>query len=485
MPNDFLVYMALMLALYLLDMKLTKIVATLGPASDSPETIKKLIESGVNVFRFNTKHGTVEWHEERIQRVQGIANELKVSIGILLDLQGPEIRLETKNKEVVKVTMGQKLRIVPSFVSEEDLICIPHQLVFDTLKSGDQVLIDDGSVELKVLEADHNHFVAEVVDDGEIGHRKGVNLPGVDIDLPSMIEEDIKKLDMAATNKVDFVALSFCRTKSDIDMLKEQMDKRGIKAKIVAKIESKKALDNLDELIEAADVIMVARGDLGVEVPIERLAHIQKQMIRKCRLANKPVITATQMLQSMTVSPTPTRAEATDVANAVLDGTDAVMLSGETASGKFPVKAVQAMAKIAKYNEGIRATTKLNLEPDTETDLIVNCVLGLLNQKITDIKFILVFTNSGRTARSISRLRPKAQILAVTTDQKIVEELTVSYGVEAIKSPLSDGEFSLPNKTTDWLLETGKITKGETILVVHGQHFYREGSTNAVAIYKV
>lgn len=465
-------------------MKLTKIVSTLGPASDSEETIKKLIESGVNVFRFNTKHGTVEWHEERIRRVQKVADEMHRSIGILLDLQGPEIRLETKNKEKISVTTGQKLRIVPSFVSPEDLICIPHQLVFDTLVAGDQVLIDDGSVELKVLEVDHSHFVAEVVDDGEIGHRKGVNLPGVDIDLPSMIEDDLVKLDMAATNKIDFVALSFCRTKEDVLLLREQMDKRGVKAKIVAKIESKKALDNLDELIEVSDVLMVARGDLGVEVPIERLAHIQKQMIRKCRLANKPVITATQMLQSMIESPTPTRAEATDVANAVLDGTDAIMLSGETANGKYPVKAVQAMAKIAKYNEEIRAATKLNIEPDNETDLVVSTVLNLLNQKITKIKFILVFTNSGRTARSISRLRPKVPVLAVTQDQKVVEELTVSYAVEGYKSFLNEGVFSLPNKTIDQLIESGRLSMGESILVVHGQHYYDEGSTNSVAIYK-
>lgn len=465
-------------------MKLTKIVATLGPASETEETIKKLIESGVNVFRFNTKHGTVAWHEERIQRVQKIANELKRSIGILLDLQGPEIRLETKNKEKIIVQTGQRLRIVPSFVAEEDQICIPHQLVFDTLKIDDQVLIDDGSVELKVVEVNSNYFIAEVVEDGEIGHRKGVNLPGVDIDLPSMIEDDLVKLDMAATNKIDFVALSFCRTKEDILILKEQMDKRGIKAKIVAKIESQKALDNLNEIIETADVIMVARGDLGVEVPIERLAHIQKQMIRKCRLANKPVITATQMLESMTSTPTPTRAEATDVANAVLDGTDAVMLSGETANGKYPVKAVQAMAKIAKYNEEIRATTKLNIDPDNEADLVVSTVLSLLNQKITKIKFILVFTNSGKTARSISRLRPKVPVLAITQDQKIVEELTVSYAVEGFRSVLNEGVFSLPNKTIEQLIESGRLETGESILVVHGQHYYDEGSTNSVAIYK-
>lgn len=465
-------------------MKLTKIVATLGPASDSEETIKKLIESGVNVFRFNTKHGTVDWHEERIKRVQKVAKELNKDLGILLDLQGPEIRLETKNKEKIAVVLNQVIRIVPSFTDPSDLVCIPHQLVFETLKRGDPILIDDGSLELVAEEVTSNYILARVIDDGEIGHRKGVNLPGVKIDLPSLIEDDLIKLDMAAVNRVDFVALSFCRSKSDIEILREQMNKRGIMARIVAKIESQEALDNLDEIVEEADVIMVARGDLGVEVPIERLAQIQKNTIRKCRLANKPVITATQMLESMTNNPTPTRAEATDVANAILDGTDAIMLSGETANGKFPIKAVQAMAKIAKYNEQTRAHTKLNIGAKSETDLIVSSVLGLLNQKVIDFKFILVFTNSGATARSVSRLRPKMPILAITTEQKIVEELSISYGVEGIKSKLNDGEFSLPNKTTDWLIETGRLQVGETILVVHGQHYYKEGSTNSVAIFK-
>jgi pyruvate kinase len=438
----------------------------------------------VNVFRFNTKHGVVEWHEERIKRVQKVANELKMDIGILLDLQGPEIRLETKNKEKISVKQDQLIRIVPSFVKDDDLVCIPHQLVFDTLKSGDQILIDDGAIELVAEEVTSNYILARSIEDIEISHRKGVNLPGVDIDLPSLIDDDLIKLDMASTNKVDFVALSFCRSRNDIDILREQMNKRGIVAKIVAKIESQKALDNLTEIIETADVIMVARGDLGTEVPIERLANIQKQMIRKCRIANKPVITATQMLESMTSAPRPTRAEATDVANAVLDGTDAVMLSGETAQGKYPVKAVQAMAKISKYNEEIRAATKLKIDIQNETDLIVSSVLGILNQKVINFKFILVFTNSGKTARSISRLRPKMPILAITKDQKTVEELTISYGVEAHKSKLNDGDFSLPNKTTDWLLESGRINSGDTILVVHGRNYYEEGSTNAVAVYK-
>lgn len=465
--------------------KLTKIVATLGPASDSEEIIRQLIESGVNVFRFNTKHGTSEWHEERIKRVQSVADSMKHNIGILLDLQGPEIRLETFDKQPIRVSKGDLVKITPSFTMENQSVCIPHKLVFSTLTSGDQILIDDGAIELKVAKVSKDLIESVSMDDGQIGHRKGVNLPGVDIDLPSLIEEDLKKLDMAANNKVDFVALSFSRTKKDIEILRKEMTKRSFDAMVVAKIESKHALNNLDELISVSDAIMVARGDLGVEVPIEQLAYWQKIIIAKCRSANKPVITATQMLQSMTDSPRPTRAEATDVANAVLDGTDAVMLSGETASGQYPVKAVQAMARIASFNEKTVSLSNFKIEPSNPTDVLVNATKELLSQKLVKIKLILVFTSTGMTARSISRLRPHVPILSVTGEQKVVEELTLSYGVEGMKSSLKEGVFTLPNKTTDELVSSGKLKKGDTIIVVHGQNFYKEGSTNAVALLEI
>ncbi len=465
--------------------KLTKIVATLGPASDSEETIEKLIESGVNVFRFNTKHGTSQWHQERIVKVQKVADRMKRNVGILLDLQGPEIRLETFDKLPFPIEKDQIVKFTPSFVDGINSICIPHELVFHSLSPKDQILIDDGAVELIVERVSKDLIEAKAIENGEIGHRKGVNLPGVEIPLPSLIKEDLMKLDMAANNKVDFVALSFSRTKEDIEILRSEMKKRNFDAMIVAKIESQQALTNLDELIEAADVIMVARGDLGTEVPIEQLAYWQKIIITKCREANKAVITATQMLQSMTSNPRPTRAEATDVANAVLDGTDAVMLSGETANGKYPVKAVQAMARIAAFNEKTNTFPEFKIEPKNQTDIIVNATKELLSQKFVEVKLILVFTSTGKTGRSISRLRPNVPILSVTADQKVVEELTISYGIEGVKSLLREGDFKLPNKTTDDLIASGRIKKGDTIIVVHGQNFYKEGSTNAVALLKI
>lgn len=465
--------------------RLTKIVATLGPACDSLKTIEDLIKAGVNVFRFNTKHGTTQWHQERIDRVQKIANKLKINIGILIDLQGPEIRLETINKLPLPVEKGQLVRITPSFVSNIESICIPHALIFSSVKKGDRVLIDDGAVELVIERVLKDMIETRALEDGKIGHRKGVNFPGVEINLPSLIHEDLKKLDMATTRKVDYVALSFSRTKNDIELLRHEMMKRKIEAMIVAKIENLQALNNLDELISAADAVMVARGDLGVEVPIEQLAYWQKIIINKCRVANKPVITATQMLQSMTLSPRPTRAEATDVANAVFDGTDALMLSGETASGKYPVNAVVEMDKIARYNEQVDRYIDFNVLPLNETDIIINSTKELLNQNVIDIKKILVFTSSGLTARSVSRLRPRIPIIALTTDQKTVEKLAVSYGVRAIKTDFSEGEFSLPNPAIMKLVKSGELKKGDDIVVIHGQNFYKEGSTNAVAILKI
>ena len=465
--------------------RLTKIVATLGPASDSPETIKKLINAGVNVFRFNTKHGTAEWHEERIDRVQTIATKLKANIGILVDLQGPEIRLITVDKLPFPVEKGQRVMITPSFIPNFDSICIPHELVFRTVKKGDRILIDDGTIELKIISVKKDLIVAESCVEGEIGHKKGVNFPGVEMNLPSLIHEDLKRLDMAMTKKVDFMALSFSRTRKDIELLRREMAERKIKAMVVAKIESLQALRNLDVLIEATDAVMVARGDLGIEVPIEQLAYWQKTIIAKCRMANKPVITATQMLQSMTSSPRPTRAEATDVANAVLDGTDALMLSGETASGKYPVKAVEEMSKIARYNEQTYRLIDFKIEPKNETDIIINSTRELLNQELIKIKMILVFTQSGLTAKSVSRLRPKVPVVAMTFDQKTVEELSLSYGVRAIRTDITEGEFKLPNPAIKSLISSGELVKGDTVVVIHGQSYYKEGSTNAVALLKI
>lgn len=466
--------------------KKTKIVATLGPASDSPEKIHALIQAGVNVFRFNMKHADIAWHNERILRVQNIADSLGVSIGILIDLQGPEIRIETPNAADISLSKGEYVVFAHEFRDAETVVRIPQKLVFSVLEAGDNFSIDDGFLEFRVVEKQSNAFVAEALDDCVIKHRKGMNIPGKDIELPSLIDDDLKKLDMAAKIKVDFVALSFSRTKEDIEILREEMKKRNVIAHVVAKIESQQALDHIDDLIEVSDAIMVARGDLGIEVPIEELAYWQKLIITKCRVARKPVITATQMLQSMIDNPRPTRAEATDVANAVFDGTDAIMLSGESASGRFPVKAVSAMARIAKFNEDKTSVPHIRVKQDGTTELVVDAAVAMLQEhQNVRIDAVVVFTETGYSARAISSFRPKVPIIAVTDHQKTVETLTLSYGVISVFAEFPSGSFESADSVLNQLKKTQHIHEGQTVLIIHGVHWKQPGLTNSLAIVKV
>lgn len=331
----------------------TKIVATIGPASDSPDNIRGLLEAGANIFRFNMKHATKDWHDERIARVREIARNANQKIGILIDLQGPEIRLETVEKQDIAFKAGEMVTFRLAAKDNRDII-IPTKEMFDAMKPGVRILIDDGAAELVVNEElGPDWFTGKISIDYVMKHRKSLNIRGVDIDLPSLIPDDLLKLDMKNIAMVDFVALSFTRTKKDVDALRSEMDKRGIKAWITAKIENQTAIDHLDEIVANVESVMVARGDLGVETPIEKLAFHQKLIISKCREKNVPVITATQMLHSMVENLRPTRAEACDVSNAVYDGTDATMLSEETAGGKHPVEAVKMMEKILSFTETV------------------------------------------------------------------------------------------------------------------------------------
>ena len=462
--------------------KLTKIVATIGPASDSPETIEKLIRAGVNIFRFNTKHSTPEWHEERIKRVQKVADELGESIGILLDLQGPEIRLETRDQATIPVKAGQELTIGLSFGEGTDVI-IPHAAVFQLVKFGQDLLIDDGFVETEILQVEPKRLVIKVKHDAVIKHRKGVNLPGVDVDFPALIDSDIRQLDSNARNKVDFVGLSFVRSARDIKLLRAELDKRQIKALIVAKIESQPALDRIDEIIAAADAVMVARGDLGVEVPIEQLAYWQQSIIKKSRAANKPVITATQMLESMIGNPRPTRAEATDVAHAIYDGTDAVMLSAESASGKYPVRTVEMMARIARFNEPHRVYDTPPLDSSDQTHMLAESAVTLaLNANHEPIDAIVVLTETGYSARAIARHRLPIPVIAATDNQKTCETLTISYGVFPVRTAFPKGVFTTPDKVLADLLKRDILHPGNRIIVVHGHHWQEPGNTSALAV---
>lgn len=488
--------------------KHTKIIATIGPASESPEIIKELIRAGVNVFRFNMKHNTIDWHRDRIDRVQQVADRLKTPIGVLIDLQGPELRIETPKQKDVSISKGERIWISESFPNSlpvnpksafavplsgtkklmriQRVLCLPHRMVLDTLRPEDHLLIDDGLIELVVRSRHNGTILAESLTTGVIAHRKGLNIPGKTIDLPSLIDDDLTKLDLAAKGEVDFIALSFSRTKKDIGILRKEMKKRGIDAQIVAKIESQAALDHLDELVDASDAVMVARGDLGIEVPIEQLAYWQKNIITMCRMKRKPVIVATQMLQSMIDHPRPTRAEATDVANAIFDGADALMLSGETAMGKHPVRVVEEMVKIAEFNETKSSGAPIDLPIVTCPEALANAAVQLLNhQRTPRIDAVVVFTETGHTARNLAIYRPNVPVIAVTDRQKTVETLTLSYGIHAYLEKFPSGPITIPNPVITALVKRNILKRGQTILVIHGQNWREPGLTNALAVLTI
>lgn len=464
--------------------KRTKIITTIGPATEDPEIMKKLIKAGANIFRFNMKQNNVEWHYNTIKKANEVAKELKETIGIFVDLQGPELRLETKDKEDILVQGKEEIKFSLKSDNDPATVVVPNQAFFEAINKGDVFLIDDGLLEFTVTKKSKDTVYAMTSRDCVIKHRKGLNLPGIDIKLPSLIKEDLERLDMVAkTDLVDFIGLSFARTKEDINVLKKEVDKRNIKAQIIAKIENQKAIQNIDEIIEYADVIMFARGDLGIEVPIERLAYYQRNIIKKCRIARKPVIVATQMLESMTNNKRPTRAEVTDVANAVFYGTDAIMLSGETAIGKYPVETVETMTSIALFNEKKAILFDLEKKPKNPTELIVTAA-QTLTESSSKIDAFVVFTESGYTANVLSSLRPMVPIIAVTDQEKTVEYLTMSYGVTDFCKTLCNEKMDRLT-IIDKLKKEGVLSKGDDVVVIHGTQHKTPDLTNSIMLMKI
>lgn len=446
--------------------KLTKIVATLGPATETAEVMEALINAGMNIARFNTKHGTPEWHLERIHRVKAVAKKLNQSVGVLLDLQGPEIRINTKDGASFEVKENELIKFTSLTPAEREMN-IPANVV-EAIQVGDTVSIDDGVCEFKIVEKAKDTLTVRVLGDYTIKHRKTMNTPGIVIDMPSLIDNDLVQLDNMTDDDIDFVGLSFVRDTKDIAILRDELAKRNLHTDVVAKIENQAALDNLDEIIEAADAVMVARGDLAVEVPFERLAYYQKMIIEKCRTAGKPVITATQMLESMTFAPRPTRAEVSDVANAIYDGTDAVMLSGETTLGKYPVKCVETQAKIAAYNEPLTENALWDFADAGDVSAITYAAFSLLDFSKTEIDLVVCLTASGKTARQLSRFRPDVTIKAVTYHKSAYNKLALVYGVEPVLA--SDDNFNYYSEMD--IVENLKVNHvvevGQKVLIVAG-----------------
>lgn len=466
--------------------KLTKIVATIGPATEEKETIKQLIEAGMNVARFNTKHSEPDWHSERLERVRQVAQEMNAPIATLLDLQGPEIRINVPGGVGFAVAKGETVIFTSNDSYPADQYALVPQEVVDSLSLSDLIILEDGASEFIVVAKDETSLTAQAVHDCKVNHRKTMNTPGVVLDMPSLTDRDFQYLEAINPELVDFVGLSFVRDVQDIQILRAKLDEKGYKAGIIAKIENQEALNNIDDIIAHSDAVMVARGDLGVEVPYQELTHWQKTIIAKCRAAAVPVITATQMLKSMVDSPRPTRAEVSDVAHAMYDGTDAVMLSEETTIGKYPVQAVETQTKIAEFNEKYTSFPVAQLPENTiEADRLISTAVASIIHSAANIDKIVCFTHTGKTARMFSRLRLKVPVFAVTESELVRRKLNLLYGITPFTLDLEYDSIEAESKVLAILKENGIIQSGEKIFFIHGDFWQKAGQTNSLSFHTI
>jgi len=466
----------------------TKIVCTLGPSSNTREDIERLYRAGMNVVRINFSHGSHEVHKKTIGFVRDVAQKHKYSIPVLMDLQGPKIRVGLMKDGAQQITEGEIVEITSEDVEgSSTLIPIDYPNLVEDASEGNQILIDDGLLELKVLKKGASSLKAKVVVGGMLKSRKGVNLPDVKISMSSLTEKDIEDLEFGLSVGVDFVAMSFVRSAKDVQDVISRVRAAGSNASIIAKIEKPEAVEVIDEIIEETDGIMVARGDLGIEIPSEKVPMVQKLIIDRCRAAGKPVITATQMLDSMINNPRATRAESSDVANAVMDGTDAVMLSGETAAGKYPVEAVRAMDKIIRSVEenSDRLYYSLNYrKPEWKEKQIVesiaySCVTIADN---VEAKAISTLTHSGNTARRIAKFRPRVPIVAFTESKIVRRQLNLVWGVEAVRlEELFDTDSSV-KMMEKYLENNGLVEKNDRVIIATGMPLAKRGRTNMVKV---
>lgn len=467
-------------------MSKAKIVVTLGPASDSLETVKALMLAGAGIFRMNASHGAWADHERRIGVVRQAEAELGRSAAVLLDLQGPKIRLGKFETGKIQLLTGQRFTIsTVRTLGNTQKASTSYAAFAHDVRPGDRVLLNDGAVTLKALENDGTEVLFEVTQGGPAGDNKGINLPGVKVSAPSMTEKDIEDLKCGLAAGIDFVALSFVRRSADVRALREMMG--DAKVPIVAKIEKPEALEDIDEILRESNGIMVARGDLGVEMSLEAVPPIQKMLIRKARKQNRFVITATQMLESMIENANPTRAEISDVANAIYDGTDAVMLSAETSVGKYPVEAVAYMARTAAEAEkgivrrGFSEKGLLSGASDSEVtaDAAYNAA------KNANVQAIVVFTQMGYSARLISRYHPPVRIIAMTDSQTVMRRLLINYGVEPVMAPAVQTTDDMLEQMNSMLVERGYLQPGDKVVFVAGQPVGRSGSTNLMKLHRV
>ena len=469
-------------------MRNTKIVATLGPATDSPESLRRVFDAGVNVFRLNASHSDWEQHYARMAAVRKLADELGVHAAILLDLQGPKIRLGEFEGGRCELETGAFFTITskPVMGCPDQAYCTYHPLPKE-VKPGDRVLLNDGAVELEAVSGDSTSVKFRVISGGPVGNHKGINLPGVKLSTPALTEKDAEDLERGLEADVDFVALSFVRDANDVYQLRRRLEERESRAMLIAKIEKPEGWENIESVLDASDGVMVARGDLGVEMPLEMVPFIQKRLIELARQKGKFVITATQMLESMIENARPTRAEVSDVANAICDGTDAVMLSAETSVGHNPGLVVQTMASIATETEGwlrpkgfpdpLPRVTPSNAEIVSEAAYHAARSAG--------VGAIVVFTTSGTTARLISRYRPPVPIYAFTQSAAVARQLAVSYGVHPILAPVVSSTERMLLQMEEVILDRGLLQAGDNVVIVAGQPIGQIASTNLMKLHRL
>lgn len=468
------------------DKRKTKIVATLGPASNTPEMIGRLLQAGVDLFRLNFSHGDHTEKARLIEHIREASRRIGKQAAILADLQGPKIRTGKMAGEGMPLEKGQEVVITTDdCLGADGIIPTIYQALPQDVAAGSRILLDDGLLELKVVSVQHNRVHCHVINGGLLKNNKGINLPGVHVSAPSLTEKDLVDLQFCLTADVDYVALSFVRTAEDVEGVKRIIFEAGKNLPVVAKIEKPEALRSFNKILKVADAVMVARGDLGVEMQAEKVPLIQKKIIQACNKAGKPVITATQMLESMIVNPRPTRAETSDVANAIIDGTDAVMLSGETASGCHPVEAVETMVRIARDVEQAGFGSRSDA-PVVTTPSIAQAVGEAACRVSASLKAkaIAVFTQSGSTAALISRFRPNIPIVAFTNGELIQRRLALYWGVHSRSIEILEHMDQQISVAEQELLASG-FKKGDIIVIVMGIPIEARGSTNLMKVHKL
>jgi pyruvate kinase len=470
-------------------MRRAKIVCTLGPATDTYDQIKALVEAGMDIARFNLSHGTYAEHEERYRHVRKASDETGRSVGILADLQGPKIRLGRFREGPVLLERGDTFTITTENTEGDRHLCgTTYQGLAADVSRGERILVDDGKVALEVTAIDGPRVRTTVVEGGIVSDHKGLNLPGVAVSVPALSEKDIEDLNWALGIGADIIALSFVRSGRDIDDVHRVMDKAGRRLPVIAKVEKPQAVDNIDDIVAAFDGIMVARGDLGVEMPLEQVPIVQKRAIKLAKRNAKPVIVATQMLDSMIDNSRPTRAEASDVANAVMDGTDAVMLSGETSVGKYPVETVRTMARIVTAAEadvlakGLPPLTERN-KPRTQGGAVARAAAEIGD--FLGAKYLVAFTQSGDTVKRLSRYRSPIPLLAFTPDPATRSQLNLTWGVETFLGPHVESTDAMVAQVDEELLRIGRCRRGDIVIITAGSPPGVPGSTNLVHVHHI